>query len=136
MKRKKQGKNFDVVRIFLDKNGPTTAGDIKRATNIKSNIYTLLQRMVEKRFIKKTGLLYELERRMPLFIDKTKMSNEKAKTISVYASKPQTTPQNPQINLLKREHEHVIYGIQQLQVTANYLNLRIRELERAASQQT
>lgn len=133
MKKKIRGANFDVVLKFLDKNGATSAIDIQKATKIKGNIYTLLQRMLTKGQITKVGKLYSIDRRMPLFLGKSRsLSGEKISNLIHQKSQPQPQPQpNPYANILKREHEHIMQGIQQLQITANYLNLRIKELERA-----
>jgi hypothetical protein len=120
MKKKPRGANFGIIRDYLLKYGPTSAADIQKATKVKGNIYTMLQAMVNRKIIKRVGKLYQPT------ID-TAIKHDIAPSV-----KP---PQpNPLANILKREHEHIMQGIQQLQITANYLNLRIKELERASGQ--
>lgn len=120
MKKKPRGQNFEIVRDYLLKYGPTGAADIQKATKVKGNIYTTLQTMVNRKTIKKVGKVYQ-----PTI--ETTIKHD----IGPAFKAPQSTP-NPYANILKREHEHIMQGIQQLQVTANYINLRIRELERAS----
>ena len=135
MKKKIRGANFDVVLKFLDKNGATSAIDIQKATKIKGNIYTLLQRMLTKGQITKVGKLYSIDRRMPLFLGKSRsLSGEKISDLIHQKSQPQPQPQpqpNPYANILKREAEHLASGIEQLTIARNYILLRIKELERA-----
>ena len=120
MKKKARGANFGIIRDYLLKYGPTSAADIQKATKVKGNIYTMLQAMVNRKTIKRVGKLYQPT------ID-TAIKHDIEPSIK--------TPQpNPLANILKREHDHVMSGIHQLQIAANYLNLRIKELERAASQ--
>lgn len=124
MKKKTRGKNFEIIKQFLEGGRQVSAAQIQKQTKIKGNIYTTLNAMIKHGTVKKKGMLYSIS------------SKGETKTITVSASKPQILPSNPYLNTLKREHDHVMQGIHQLQITANYLNLRIRELERAASQQT
>lgn len=131
MKKKARGANFDVVLKFLDKNGATSAIDIQKATKIKGNIYTLLQRMLTKKQITKVGKLYSIDRRMPLFLGKSRSLNGE-KISNLIHQQPQPQPQpNPYANILKREAEHLASGIEQLTIARNYILLRIKELERA-----
>jgi len=129
MKKKPRGQNVEIIRSYLLKYGPTGAADIQKATKVKGNIYTTLQTMLSRKLVKKVGKLYVLDNRMPVFVDKSD-SLDGEKLSKVVHQPTQPTP-NPYANILKREHEHIMQGIQQLQVTANYINLRIRELERA-----
>jgi len=124
MKKKLRGQNFEIIRNYLLKYGPTGAADIQKATKVKGNIYTTLQTMVNRKTIKRVGKLYQ-----PTI--ETAIKHDIAPSIK---QPTQPTP-NPYLNILKREHEHIMLGIQQLQITANYLNLRIRELERVSQQQ-
>jgi hypothetical protein len=133
MKKKERGLNFNIIRYYLRDHGATGAADIQKATKIKGNIYTTLQTMLGRKLIKKVGKLYVLDSppwHTPITsseIDKSdSLDGEKASNL-VHQSQP--TP-NPYANILKREHEHIMEGIKQLQISANYLNLRIRELER------
>jgi hypothetical protein len=119
MKKKPRGQNVEIIRNYLLKYGPTGAADIQKATKVKGNIYTTLQTMVNRKIIKKVGKVYQ-----PTI--ETTIKHD----IGPAFKAPQPTP-NPYANILKREHDHIMQGIQQLQVTANYINLRIRELERA-----
>lgn len=132
MKKKARGANFDVVLKFLDKNGATSAINIQKATKIKGNIYTLLQRLLTKKQITKVGKLYSIDRRMPLFLGKSRsLSGEKISDLIHQKSQPQPQPQpNPYANILKREAEHLASGIEQLTIARNYILLRIKELER------
>lgn len=127
---KSQNKTFDAVRSYLAKNSPASAADIQKATKVKGNIYSKLQTMVERKRIRKIGKMYFNEPRMPLFSE----SSDSPDGEKVSNTVRETPPPNPYLNSLKREHEHIMQGIQQLQITANYLNLRIKEMERAASQ--
>jgi len=133
MKKKERGLNFRIIQYYLRDHGATGAADIQKATKIKGNIYTTLQTMLGRKLIKKVGKLYVLDSppwHTPITsseIDKSdSLDGEKASNL-VHQSQP--TP-NPYANILKREHEHIMEGIKQLQISANYLNLRIRELER------
>ena len=54
----------------------------------------------------------------------------KLELVMKHESQPTQPTPNPYANILKREHDHIMQGIQQLQITANYINLRIKELER------
>ena len=127
MKKKERGLNFKIIQYYLRDHGATGAADIQKATKVKGNIYTTLQTMLGRRLIKKVGKLYALEPRMPLFIDKSDSLDGEKASKAVHQSQPNP---NPYANILKREHEHIMEGIKQLQISANYLNLRIRELER------
>lgn len=129
MKKKERGLNFKIIQYYLRDHGATGAADIQKATKVKGNIYTTLQTMLSRKLVKKVGKLYMLDNRMPVFVDKSD-SPDGEKLSKVVHQQTQPTP-NPYANILKREHEHIMQGIQQLQVTANYINLRIRELERA-----
>jgi len=122
MKKKSRGVNAEIIRDYLIKNGQASAIDIQKSTKVRGNIYTKLQGMVNRKIIKKVGKLYQptLETTIKHDIG-TEAWEEK-----VEAPQP-----NPYINTLKREHEHLMQGIQQLQISANYISLRIRELERA-----
>jgi hypothetical protein len=133
MKKKERGLNFNIIRYYLRDHGATSAADIQKATKIKGNIYTTLQTMLGRKLIKKVGKLYVLDSppwHTPITsseIDKSdSLDGEKASNL-VHQSQPNP---NPYANILKREHEHIMEGIKQLQISANYLNLRIRELER------
>jgi len=117
MKKKPNGQNVEIIRNYLLKYGPTGAADIQKATKVKGNIYTTLQTMVNRKIIKRVGKVYQATIETVIEHD-----------IGPAFKAPQP---NPYANILKREHEHIMQGIQQLQVTANYINLRIRELERA-----
>lgn len=130
MKKKERGLNFKIIQYYLRDHGATGAADIQKATKIKGNIYTTLQTMLSRKLVKKVGKLYVLDNRMPVFVGKSD-SPDGEKLSKVVHQQPQPTP-NPYANILKREHEHIMQGIQQLQVTANYINLRIRELERVS----
>jgi hypothetical protein len=129
MKKKERGLNFKIIQYYLRDHGATGAADIQKATKVKGNIYTTLQTMLSRKLVKKVGKLYVLDNRMPVFVDKSD-SPDGEKLSKVVHQQTQPNP-NPYANILKREHEHIMQGIQQLQVTANYINLRIRELERA-----
>jgi hypothetical protein len=133
MKKKERGLNFRIIQYYLRDHGATGAADIQKATKIKGNIYTTLQTMLGRKLIKKVGKLYVLDSppwHTPITsseIDKSdSLDGEKASNL-VHQSQPNP---NPYANILKREHEHIMEGIKQLQISANYLNLRIRELER------
>jgi hypothetical protein len=130
MKKKERGLNFKIIQYYLRDHGATGAADIQKATKVKGNIYTTLQTMLSRKLVKKVGKLYVLDNRMPVFVDKSD-SPDGEKLSKVVHQQTQPTP-NPYANILKREHDHIMQGIQQLQVTANYINLRIRELERAS----
>jgi hypothetical protein len=130
MKKKERGLNFKIIQYYLRDHGATGAADIQKATKVKGNIYTTLQTMLSRKLVKKVGKLYVLDNRMPVFVDKSD-SPDGEKLSKVVHQQTQPTP-NPYVNILKREHDHIMQGIQQLQVTANYINLRIRELERAS----
>lgn len=123
MKKKPRGQNFEIVRDYLLKYGPTGAADIQKATKVKGNIYTTLQTMVNRKIVKRVGKLYQAAIETVIEHD-----------IGPAFKEPPTP--NPYVNILKREHDHIIQGIQQLQITANYLSLRIREFERAAQKST
>lgn len=129
MKKKERGLNFKIIQYYLRDHGATGAADIQKATKVKGNIYTTLQTMLSRKLVKKVGKLYVLDNRMPVFVDKSD-SPDGEKLSKVVYQQTQPTP-NPYANILKREHDHIMQGIQQLQVTANYINLRIKELERA-----
>lgn len=121
MKKKSNGQNFEIIKNHLKEKGVAYASQIQKATKIKGNIYTMLQSMVNRKIVKKIGRLYSLTAETP--------TQHKIDMI------PKPTPQpNPYANILKREHEHIMQGIQQLQITANYLALRIKEFERATSE--
>ena len=133
MKKKESGLNFKIIQYYLRDHGATGATDIQKATKVKGNIYTTLQTMLGRKLIKKVGKLYVLDSppwHTPITsseIDKSdSLDGEKASNL-VHQSQPNP---NPYANILKREHEHIMEGIKQLQISANYLNLRIRELER------
>jgi hypothetical protein len=133
MKKKESSLNFKIIQYYLRDHGAKSAAGIQKATKIKGNIYTTLQTMLGRKLIKKVGKLYVLDSppwHTPITsseIDKSdSLDGEKASNL-VHQSQP--TP-NPYANILKREHEHIMEGIKQLQISANYLNLRIRELER------
>jgi len=122
MKKKSRGVNAEIIRDYLIKNGQASAIDIQKSTKVKGNIYTKLQGMVNRKIIKKVGKLYQPTLETTIKHDIGTEAWEK----KVEAPQP-----NPYINMLKREHEHLMQGIQQLQISANYISLRIRELERA-----
>ena len=128
MKKKERGLNFKIIQYYLRDHGATGAADIQKATKVKGNIYTTLQTMLSRKLVKKVGKLYVLDNRMPVFVDKSD-SLDGEKLSKVVHQQTQPTP-NPYANILKREHDHIMQGIQQLQITANYINLRIKELER------
>ena len=130
MKKKERGLNFRIIQYYLRDHGATGAADIQKATKVKGNIYTTLQTMLSRKLVKKVGKLYVLDNRMPVFVDKSD-SLDGEKLSKVVHQQTQPTP-NPYANILKREHDHIMQGIQQLQIAANYINLRIRELERAS----
>ena len=130
MKKKERGFNFKIIQYYLRDHGATGAADIQKATKVKGNIYTTLQTMLSRKLVKKVGKLYVLDNRMPVFVDKSD-SLDGEKLSKVVHQQTQPTP-NPYANILKREHDHIMQGIQQLQTTANYINLRIRELERVS----
>jgi hypothetical protein len=133
MKKKERGLNFRIIQYYLRDHGATGAADIQKATKIKGNIYTTLQTMLGRKLIKKVGKLYVLDSppwHTPITsseIDNSDSLDGEKASKAVHQSQP--TP-NPYANILKREHEHIMEGIKQLQISANYLNLRIRELER------
>ena len=127
MKKKERGLNFRIIQYYLRDHGATGAADIQKATKVKGNIYTTLQTMLSRKLVKKVGKLYVLDNRMPVFVDKSD-SLDGEKLSKVVHQQTQPTP-NPYANILKREHDHIMQGIQQLQITANYINLRIKELE-------
>ena len=137
MKKKERGLNFKIIQYYLRDHGATGAADIQKATKIKGNIYTTLQTMLSRKLVKKVGKLYVLDNRMPVFVDKIdSLDGEKLSELVHQQTQPtqptqptQQTP-NPSANILKREHDHIMQGIHQLQITANYINLRIKELER------
>ena len=130
MKKKERGLNFKIIQYYLRDHGATGAADIQKATKVKGNIYTTLQTMLSRKLVKKVGKLYVLDNRMPVFVDKSDSPDGEKLSKVVHQ---QTQPiSSPYANILKREHDHIMQGIQQLQVTANYINLRIRELERAS----
>lgn len=120
MKKKSRSKNFEIIRDFLLKNGPTGAADIQKATNVRGNIYTKLQAMVNSKTIKKVGKLYQPT------LD-TAMKHDIAPQIKVplYAK---------EISIYRNEIDNIDSGIRQLQITRNYLTLRIRELENSGAQ--
>jgi hypothetical protein len=128
MKKKERGLNFKIIQYYLRDHGATGAADIQKATKVKGNIYTTLQTMLSRKLVKKVGKLYVLDNRMPVFVDKSD-SPDGEKLSKVVHQQTQPTP-NPYANILKREHDHIMQGIQQLQIAANYINLRIKELER------
>ena len=128
MKKKERGLNFKIIQYYLRDHGATGAADIQKATKVKGNIYTTLQTMLSRKLVKKVGKLYVLDNRMPVFVDKSD-SLDGEKLSKVVHQQTQPTP-NPYANILKREHDHIMQGIQQLQIAANYINLRIKELER------
>ena len=130
MKKKERGLNFRIIQYYLRDHGATGAADIQKATKVKGNIYTTLQTMLSRKLVKKVGKLYVLDNRMPVFVDKSD-SPDGEKLSKVVHQQTQPTS-NPYANILKREHDHIMQGIQQLQTTANYINLRIRELERVS----
>lgn len=126
MKKKSRGVNAEIIRDYLIKNGQASAIDIQKSTKVKGNIYTKLQGMVNRKIIKKVGKLYQPTLETTIKHDIGTEAWEKK------VEAPQPAPQpNPYINMLKREHEHIMQGIQQLRISANYINLRIKELERA-----
>jgi hypothetical protein len=127
MKKKERGLNFKIIQYYLRDHGATGAADIQKATKVKGNIYTTLQTMLSRKLIKKFGKLYMLDNKMPVSIDNSDSLDGEKVSKAIHQSQP--TP-NPYANILKREHEHIMEGIKQLQISANYLNLRIRELER------
>lgn len=122
------------IAQFVEQNPDKKAAEIQKGLGLKrGNIYVVLNHMISKGMIKKSkDKTYSWDGRMPLFANKTN-SLQREKINSLINQQPQPQP-NPYLNSLKREHEHIMQGIQQLQITANYLNLRIRELERAAQQ--
>ena len=137
MKKKESSLNFKIIQYYLRDHGAKSAAGIQKATKIKGNIYTTLQTMLGRKLIKKVGKLYVLDSppwHTPITsseIDKSdSLDGEKASNL-VHQSQPNPNPYaNTLIRFLKREHEHIMEGIKQLQISANYLNLRIRELER------
>ena len=132
MKKKERGLNFNIIRYYLRDHGATSAADIQKATKVKGNIYTTLQTMLGRKLIKKVGKLYVLDNKMPVSIDNSDSLDGEKASKAVHQSQPNPNPYYlTKANILKREHEHIMEGIKQLQISANYLNLRIRELERA-----
>ena len=121
-------RHFKIIQYYLRDHGATGAADIQKATKVKGNIYTTLQTMLSRKLVKKVGKFYMLDNRMPVFVDKSD-SPDGEKLSKVVHQQTQPTP-NPYANILKREHDHIMQGIQQLQIAANYINLRIKELER------
>ena len=134
MKKKERGLNFRIIQYYLRDHGATGAADIQKATKIKGNIYTTLQTMLSRKLVKKVGKLYVLDNRMPVFVDKIDSLDGEKLSELVHQQTQKTQPTqptpNPYANILKREHDHIMQGIQQLQIAANYINLRIKELER------
>lgn len=120
MKKKSRGKNFEIIRDFLLKNGPTGAADIQKFTNVRGNIYTKLQAMVNSKTIKKVGKLYQ-----PTLDTVMKHDIPPQIKVPLYAK---------EISVYKNEIDNIDSGIRQLQITRNYLTLRIRELENSGAQ--
>ena len=127
MKKKSRGANFEIIRDYLIKNGQASAADIQKSTNVKGNIYTKLQAMVNNKIIKKVGKLYQPTLETTIKHD-----------IGIKAWEKKAEPPKPlyakEIEIYTSEINNIDSGIRQLQITRNYLVLRIRELENSGAQ--
>ena len=119
MKKKTRSAVQSKVIKYLQSGGPATAAEIKQALNIKGNIYTMLQSMINRGDVIKSNRLY--------------MTSQEGEVIDRIMNPKKYVNNNPYLEALKSEHDHIMQGIHQLQVAANYLNLRIKEFERGTS---
>ena len=119
MKKKSRISMYTKVVKYLDSKGPSTAAAIQKALNIKTNVYTMLQTMIKRGDITKANRLY--------------MTSQEGEVIDRIMNPNKYVDKNPYLETLINEREHIMQGIQQLQITANYLSLRIREFQRANS---
>lgn len=125
--RRTRGEYDSKIITFLAINGGTIAAEIAKMIGFKGDLYYKLNQMIEAGLVVKNGRLYSLS---PKGEEQTKASINEDPRMPLF--KPRATQPDAYTNLLKKEHEHLMKGIEQLQITANYLSLRIKERERAA----
>lgn len=113
-------KNQIAVLEYLKRMPFCSAVAIQRGIKMKKgNVYTLLNRLVEKGDINKKGKYYSLSE-----------SYDKATRIIKSINKPTPQPApNPLIAVYSREIRYIESGIDSLMITKNYLQRRIEQLQ-------
>lgn len=113
-------KNQTAVLEYLKRMPFCSAVAIQRGIKMKKgNVYTLLNRLVEKGDIDKKGKYYSLSES---YDRATKVINTIKKVVPPPAS-------NPLISVYSREIKFIEDGIDSLMITKNYLQRRIEQLE-------
>jgi hypothetical protein len=115
MKRKPVGSNHKAIQKFLQNVDEASAAEIKRATKTRSNIYQILNKMIDLGLIKKNDKKYRIA-----------LGGETQKKPEPQLSVP--TPNARRIVLLIDEIEHIKAGITSLNITLNYLERRVEQL--------
>lgn len=125
MKRStRANKNRDVVIQYLQKHPLSTAAQIAEGTGLKTNIYTTLINLVEKKLVGKNSAkqYYQLQ-------DAKNNVSPQRETEDPRMPLFQAKNPNPLANIYRKEISHIQSGIDQLVITKNYLERRVEELD-------
>ena len=117
---KKKDFYIKVVMNHLAKEGASTAAYIQKETKIRSNIYTLLARMVAAGYISKSDKLYDIS-------SEHEMKDNRLRLKDVLANSNQPR-NNALIATFIKEIDFVNDGIRNLEMTRSYLLRRVEQL--------